>query len=1119
MSEDRQLPGYTRLPRWAPPVAADGPATGATPPPPAARHRVAVPPGLVAALERTARALGAGRSELLLAVSARVLATVTGEQDLRTVFVAARGSRVPAELTLGVAPASWARLVAAAARAAAGARPLPAPQAAGAEAVLDLSGLAGTGRPEVPVPGAVLRVRWEREGEALALVLDHDPALLDADHAARLGGYHLRALRLLAEGPAQRHDRQSLLSAAETETQLYGLAGPRTELSELTLVDHFQRQAARRPDAVAAWHHEDSLTYRALDERANRIAHALLATGAGAEDVVAVVMERGLDWIAAALGVLKAGCVYLPLAQGLPVDRIAAQLDASVCAVALTEPGTEHLARAASAELDAPPALLSVPEIHAAGGPVHPPASAPAAGQAAYLYFTSGSTGVPKGALCEHAGLLNHLHAKSEDLGLGAGPGEVVAQTAAAGFDISLWQFAAPLLTGAATRVIDTEVLLDIDEFRAELLRGAVTVLQTVPAYFEVLLGHLERHPGPPGALRVVSVTGETLSAGAAARWFALYPDIPLVNAYGATEVCDDTMHEILTGPPARPFVPLGRPLRNVNTYVLDENLELVPLGSVGEIAFSGVCVGRGYLSDEERTRQVFVPDPFRAGTRMYRTGDFGRWLPEGRIEFLGRHDEQVKIRGYRVELGEIESVLLAMPGVRSAAVVIEGDSGERRRLVAFLTASDGAEPPDSPDSPDGAVAMTGVRAREALAALLPAHLVPTYVHRVDRLPLTENGKVDKQALVTLAGTLGHGGAHTAPEGPLERRLAMAWAEVLGVPLQRIGREDSFFALGGTSLAAVRLLVHLDRALALGDLVAHPVLAELAAVLEGARGAGERRLLHPLVPVRSPHHRLVCFPYAGGSAVNFRALAGELAREGIEVLAAELPGHDFAGTAGRLQDVPALAARACAEIRELPYVPVLLWGHCAGTALAVETARLLEKEGRAAERVFLGAHALAGAEDLRGESAELTRTSRRTVLGRLRAGRAYIELDALKPERAEAVDRAYRHDVLTANLHLIGVREDAAAHRLRTPVEVVVARDDPATAHPGSPYLGWEAVSCHLALHELEGGGHYFVGTRPARTAAIVRASCGPAAAPASQARQAAGPVAAGRSGIGGGAR
>ncbi|MGT2533036.1 non-ribosomal peptide synthetase [Streptomyces nojiriensis] len=1062
-----------RLPRWVA-VDSSAPVVGA------GFHEVSVEPAAVVALRATADALGVAPGVLLGAVHARVLATVAAERELRTGLADGSGVR---ELRLAVVPSDWAELAAATevALAEAGAVEGPRP-----EVVLDLAG-------DAPAPlgdGEVLRVLWLPDDAGLRLRLRYDPRALDASYADRLAGYHLTALRLLTADPYARHDRQSLLSPQEVESQIHGPAGPRAELPDAVLTDLFEERVARHPDAVAVEHGDRAWTYRRLDEHANRVAHALLAAGSRPHDVVAVVMDRSLDWIAAALGVLKAGAVYLPMGPDLPVDRIGSQLAAAEASFVLVDPDTEVLARKAADAVPAPPAVILVRDVHTAGLPAGRPDVRVRPGDAAYVYFTSGSTGEPKGALCEHAGLLNHLLAKAADMGLvdggDTGSGEVVAQTAPQGFDISLWQFAAPLVTGGATRIVATDVLLDVGGFLDEIVEGRVTVAQTVPGYLEVLVRELERRPRELGALRAVSVTGEVLTPALVRRWFALCPAISLVNAYGATEVCDDTMHEVLdrAPEPGRP-VALGRSLPNVNTYVLDENLGLVPFGSAGEIAFSGVCVGRGYVNDEERTQQVFVPDPFRAGTRMYRTGDFGRWLPDGRMEYLGRHDEQVKIRGFRIELGEIESRLLALPGVREAAVVIVGDSGIHRHLVAFFT-TDGDD--------DFGVGVE--RARGHLASALPDYMVPSYLHPLRRLPRTANGKADKKALVELASTLGHGGdGHTGPATATERRLAMLWAEVLGVPLERIGRHDDFFALGASSLAAVRVVVRLDGVPALKELVAHPVLADLAALLDGRRGGEPREpappLLHPLLALRNPHRTLVCLPYAGGSALNFRALATELERDGIAVLGAELPGHDFAAEDEPLEDVAALAERARDEILAQVATPVLLWGHCSGAALALETARLLQEAGRPVERVFVGGQLLPGAQELRAELAEVEAAGREVLLGRLRADNAYVELDAFAPERAAAVDRAYRHDVITANRHLLRILDAPAAYRIDAPVEVVVARDDAWTAAEDGAHRSWRVVSDRVTLHELEEGGHYFTGTRAAETADVVRRSIG----------------------------
>ncbi|MCZ1013284.1 amino acid adenylation domain-containing protein [Streptomyces noursei] len=1021
---------------------------------------------------------------LLLAAHARVLATVVAERDLLIGFTTHGGHHVQ-PLSLTVTDSAWAELADRAVEA------LTAVHHAEStpETVLDLSGLrapagasgsADTGLGE----GAVLRVAVFGNGDGLGLRLQYDRAALDDTSARRLAGYHLTALELLGGDPGRPHHTQSLLSASEVETQLYDLAGPRAELSERTFVDLFEEKAAELPDAVAATHHGTWWTYRELNERADRIAQALLTAGARREDAVAVVMNRTLDWIAAAIGVFKAGCVYLPVRPDFPADRVATQLQLAACVAALTEPDSDQLVRDASVGLTAPPAVLSVPSIHASSAPTASPGVPLAPADKAYVYFTSGSTGTPKGAVCEHAGLLNHLQMKIEDMGMTGGTAEVVAQTASQCFDISLWQFAAPLLVGGSVRIVDTDVQLDVAAFVDELVEGRVTVAQVVPSYLEVLLAYLEQHPRTLGTLRALSVTGEALKHELIQRWFSAHPGIGLVNAYGATEVSDDTMHEILNRAPDRDLITVGTSRRNVITYVLDEQQRLAPLGSPGEIAFSGVCVGRGYINDEERTRQAFLPDPYRTGTRMYRTGDFGRWLPDGRIEFLGRRDEQVKIRGFRIEIGEIENKMQSMSGLRESAIVVDRSAGGEPNLVAFFSGDDG---------------ITAERIRDQLADLLPEYMVPAYLHRLDRLPLTENGKVDKKMLGQLAGALGHGGAvYAAPGTPTEQRLARLWAEALGVPVERISRGDNFFERGGTSLAAVRLLVNLDRALSLKDLATHPVLSDLARVLDarrhGATSTPARRtdLLQSLSAIRDPHHILVCFPYAGGNAVNFRSLAAELERHRVKVLAVELPGHDIVGDADEvLLDIPEVARRVRQELLSMGDTPVLLWGHCAGAAAALETARLLEEAGRPARRLFIGALLFDDPEVLRAEMNDVTAADDRTLLARLREDHTYVELDSMKNERAGIVSRAYRHDVLTTNTHLLRIHQgDPEACRTDVPIEVVVAGDDPTTAHLADDHGAWKAVSSQVALHELSDGGHYFISTRPAETARLVLAVC-----------------------------
>ncbi|WP_433919739.1 non-ribosomal peptide synthetase [Streptomyces canus] len=628
------------------------------------------------------------------------------------------------------------------------------------------------------------------------LRLAYRTGAFDTEAAARIAGYHVTALT----DP----DRRSLLSEEELRFQLEELAGPVRELPDRRVHELFEERVGKHPDAVAAVQGERQWTYAELNSRANQVGRALLARGLEAEGVVAVVMERDLDWMAAVLGVLKAGGVYLPVEPRFPAERVSRTLSRAGCRLVVTERGSTGSLSGTTAT------TLFVDAAYAESHADDDLGIAVAADQLAYIYFTSGSTGEPKGAMCEHAGFVNHMLAKVEDLGIGED--DVVAQTAPQCFDISLWQLLAGPVVGGRTLVVDQETVLDVPRFVDTVVRERVNVLQVVPSYLEAVLAELRQRPRELVGLRCVSVTGEAVKRELVQRWFVTAPGIRLANAYGLTETSDDTNHEVMDRVPDGDRVPLGRPVRNVRVYVVDEDLVPVPLGAPGEIVFSGVCVGRGYVNDPERTAAAFMEDPYRPGERLYRSGDVGRWRSDGRLEFLGRRDTQIKIRGFRVEIGKIENALLRVAGVRDGAVVVVRGT----QLAAFCAGPE----------PVGADAV-----RERLAASLPAYMVPAVVHWRDHLPLTANGKTDRRTLTALAEDL-DAAVSGEPVTAGERRLAEAWAEVLGVPADRIGRLDHFFDRGGTSLSAVRLAIALDRAITLKDVVRHPVLADLAGLLD-----------------------------------------------------------------------------------------------------------------------------------------------------------------------------------------------------------------------------------------------------------------------------------------------
>jgi amino acid adenylation domain-containing protein len=1070
--------GFSAIPRWTRDPAAR-----------TAEHEAKMPDDLLAALRRLADELSVTVSSVLLAAHAKVLGTLTGELQVTTGYVGQQGGQ-PLLCRLTTEPDSWRALLLAAHRAESellAHSDFPVDDLrhdlglteSSFETVLDPRGLDPrwldptgldlTGDDGDLSEDTVLWVGTSGTDGQLALRLRYRTDVVDADGAARIAGYHLAALELLAADLDAEHRRQSLLSVEELYFQLEGLAGPRRELPERRVHEIFEQQVEAHPEAVAAVQGARKWTYRELNGRANRLAGALLSRGLQREAVVAVVTERNLDWMAAVLAIFKAGGVYLPIEPHFPGDRIAAMLTRAGCGLVLTEP-------ASTSTLDQ--ALASLPEvqtlfIEAAYAEDHPDGNLGidvAPDQLAYIYFTSGSTGEPKGAMCEHLGMVNHLFAKIDDLGIGQG--QVVAQTAPQCFDISLWQLVSALLVGGRTLIVEQDVILDVGRFVGTIVDGRVNVMQVVPSYLEVVLSYLERDPRPLPDLRCVSVTGEAIKKELTQRWFASQPAIKLINAYGLTETSDDTNHEVMETVPDSDRVPLGRAINNVQIQIVDEYLTPVPLGAPGEIVFSGICVGRGYINDPDRTRAAFLTDPDHPGQRRYRSGDHGRWRPDGKLEFLGRKDSQLKIRGFRIELGEIENTLLRVPGVRDGAVVVAERADHSKHLVAFY----------SSQQPLAVEVL-----RDRLGESLPEYMVPSAFHWRERLPLTANSKIDKKTLTSLAGELSAvEDDYDAPSTPTEQRLAAAWAKVLGIPQDQVSRTDHFFDRGGTSLSAVKLAVTLDRAFSLKDLTSRPVLADLAALVDG-RSERRSELLQPLSePDGGQSGTLVCFPYAGGNAVNFQPMAQALRGSGIAVYAVELPGHDVAAGSEPFAPMERVVEQVVAEISARGLKEILLWGHSSGTAFAVETARRLQDRGVEVQRVFLAAQLLGDAAVRRASITELTARSNAEIATDLSADGGYTELGELDAQRAQHVAAAYRHDCLSAHSYFAEVLESPPLVKLSAPVTVVAAADDSVTSPLPPRHRDWELLAEHVDLHELADGGHYFVRTRPSQAAQTV---------------------------------
>jgi amino acid adenylation domain-containing protein len=590
----------------------------------------------------------------------------------------------------------------------------------------------------------------------------------------------------------------------------------------------FEAQAARTPDVVAVRFEEESLTYRELNARANRLAHYLRRRGVGPEVRVGICLERSLEMVVGILAVLKAGGAYVPLDPGYPAERLSYVLDDSAVPLVLVQAaGRGAVPAREGVEVLAVDALAE----RLAAEPAENPAGGAGPDSLAYVIYTSGSTGRPKGVMNQHGGVVNRLWWMQAEYGIGAA--DVVLQKTPFSFDVSVWEFFWPLQQGACLVMARPDGHRDPLYLQEVIERRGVTTLHFVPSMLQQFVETAD--PARCGTLLRVVCSGEALPPALVRRFHERFPaPVQLHNLYGPTEAAVDVSYWPCARDGAAGVVPIGRPVWNTALYVLDAALRPVPVGTPGELYIGGVQVARGYLNRPELTAERFVSDPFSAegGARLYRTGDRARWRADGAIEYLGRLDFQVKVRGFRIELGEIEAALRQAPGTTDCAVVAREDETGDRRLVAYVVGKAEAE-----------------ALRAHVRRSLPEYMVPSAFVFLDALPLSPNGKLDRRSLPApeLASAEER---YVAPRTPVEEVLAGIWAEVLR--LERVGVNDNFFELGGHSLLATRVASRVRELLGvelpLRALFEGPTVAELAQGVEELRRAG-LPVLPPVVPV------------------------------------------------------------------------------------------------------------------------------------------------------------------------------------------------------------------------------------------------------------------------------
>ncbi|MCT4686726.1 non-ribosomal peptide synthetase [Vallitalea sp.] len=650
--------------------------------------------------------------------------------------------------------------------------------------------------------------------------------------------YFLFVLESITSYPNQVYVNHSIVSVQDKEQLTIWNNQNIKEYSYSTFQELFEHQVLLTPDKVAVADGTRKITYDLLNKKANCIARLLRNNKKSTESIIAILARRNVAFLTAILSIFKARGVYLPLHPEWPLVRLKQILEQSRSDIVIVD---EEFLPIIMDTIEVmkecnKPKVLILERLDILKNDSFNLELDYSLNDLAYVIYTSGSTGKSKGAMIEQLGMINHLYAKVEELNLN--DESIIAQTSSQCFDISIWQFLAAIMVGGRVEIAQDNLIMEPLELVNFIHNRRINILEIVPSLMRVIIdsiniGVIQKEK--LADLKYLIVTGEAFPMDLCREWFSLYQDIPVVNAYGPTECSDDITHNIICHWQENeyPIVPIGRPIRNTKIYIMNHKLEEVPIGVSGELIVEGICIGRGYLNDKGQTDKLFIKKKDNYNVRLYKTGDLGRYLPDGRIEYLSRLDNQVKIRGFRIETGEVEKAIKQYDNVKDVVVIARKDE-TIQELAAYII----MEYPNTLDYKS---------IRSYLYTKLPEYMIPTYFVELEHLPLNQNGKVDIKALPKPSKNRSiMKNEFRAPRNSLEKTLCRIWKEVLLV--EDIGIDDSFYDLGGHSIQAMCLIakiateMHID--ISVHMLLANPSISELSEAIK-ERKIGFRQVACP----------------------------------------------------------------------------------------------------------------------------------------------------------------------------------------------------------------------------------------------------------------------------------
>ena len=860
-----------------------------------------------------------------------------------------------------------------------------------------------------------------------------------------------------------------------------------------TMLSFFEDRAARCPDEVAVLFEGDALTYRELDSRSNALARLLREKGVGRGSIVAMMLHRSFEMMVGILGIWKAGGAYLPIAPDYPEDRIDYMLEDGGVHVLLTAaPVTKKLVFTGeivqiggesakvggeSAKVGGAPAqiggeLAQADGEHAQiGGELAQADGAPAPDDLAYVIYTSGSTGKAKGVMVEHRALVNRINWMNRKYPLTVD--DVILQKTTYTFDVSVWELVWWFFAGVKMVFLPPDAEKQPDKLIDAIASYKITTLHFVPSMLNAFLGFIDAHYDPIRlrSLRKVFASGEALTPQQVNRFNASIGSVSgarLYNLYGPTEAAIDVSYYDCPIEPGQRVVPIGKPIDNIQLYIVDRHMNLQPIGVPGELCIGGVGLARGYINKPELTAEKFVPNPFSPGKRLYKTGDLVRWFPKGDIEYLGRMDFQIKIRGFRIELGDIQYHLEMVPSVNEAVIAcFEKPNGDKYLAAYYVSNSE----------------IPATTLRDFLSKRLPEYMIPSNFVHVERIPLLANGKANVSLLPKPHETRSAIPTRKiiSPRNKTEALVMRVWSETLGT--SEISVTDNFFSIGGDSISAIDMVCRMPEPVNVSKLYEYPVLEDFA---RNYNEKGSGGILTLLAGEEHGGRSYILCPYGGGGAYIYLDLAKSLVELEPEccVYSVNLPGHDYGAKDNTFLSISDAAALVLKETAERVFGRIVIFSHCVGTALGVELARLFELSGTEVEACFIGGIFPPAKAAVYGWFFDPWMFVRDKWLMKFLNT---LGLSAENPDQKEPQIpmKAFRYDARTYYRYF-AKRAANKQSKLSVPVFSIIGELDRLTKRTGGRH-GWPNI-CDTPVHstKIKNANHYFVKTHAKELADII---------------------------------